>query len=80
MRSQIAREVLDFIAEEYQTLPFCSRWIVKKFGTKALFGLRQLVENGNLHNFPQLVEISNKKVSQAEDTILIDDKVIVTTD
>jgi len=79
-RSQTAREVLDFIAEEYQTLPFCSRWIVKKFGVKALFGLKQLEDNGNLHHFPQLVEAQGSKVSQAEHSVLIEEnKVIVTT-
>ncbi|MEX0920365.1 MAG: type II methionyl aminopeptidase [Candidatus Pacearchaeota archaeon] len=81
VRSPIAREVLKFITEEYETLPFCSRWIVKKFGTKALFGLKQLEDNGNLHHFSQLAEISGSKVSQAEQTILIEkDKVIVTTE
>ena len=80
VRSQIAREVLDFISEEYNTLPFCSRWIVKKFGTKALFGLKQLEDNGNLHHFAQLIETSHSKVSQAENTILIEkDGVVVTT-
>ena len=80
-RSSIAREILEFIQEEYQTLPFCSRWIVKKFGAKGMLGLRQLEENQNLHNFPQLVETQNAKVSQAEHTIFIDDKeVIVTTE
>lgn len=81
VRSPIAREVLNFIIEEYETLPFCSRWIVKKFGPKALFGLRQLEENGNLHQFPQLIEVSEGKVSQAEHTFLIHNgKVIVTTE
>ena len=79
VRSQIAREVLEFIEEEYQTLPFCSRWLVKKFSTKALFGLKQLEENGNLHQFPQLIETSGKPVSQAEHTVLISDEKIVTT-
>ena len=80
-RSQIAREVLKFIQEEYSTLPFCSRWIVKKFGTRALFGLKQLEENKNLHHFSQLVETSHSKVSQAENTILIEnDKILVTTE
>ncbi len=79
VRSPIAREVLNFIKEKYQTLPFCSRWIVKRFGLKALFGLKQLEENKNLHNFSQLVESSHSKVSQAEHTILVEDKVIVTT-
>ena len=80
VRSQIAREVLEFVEDEYKTLPFCSRWVVKKFGTKALFGLKQLEENDNLHQFPQLVEISGSKVSQSEHTILIDDEKIVTTE
>jgi len=81
IRSSIAREILKIIEEEYVTLPFCSRWLVKKLGTKALFGLRQLEENGNLHHFPQLIEVSHNKVSQAENTILIkNDEVIVTTE
>jgi len=79
IRSPIAREVLQFIIENYDALPFCERWLVKKFGTKALFGLKQLEANENLHHFPQLVEVSNAKVSQAEDTILIDKEKIVTT-
>ena len=82
VRSQIAREILEFISKEYHTLPFCERWLVKKFGTKSLFGLKQLETNGNLHHFPQLVESSNAegtKVSQAENTILIDHEKIVTS-
>lgn len=78
IRNLNAREILKFVQEEYETLPFCSRWIVKRFGTKALFALKQLEENGNLHQFAQLVE-SSGKVSQAEDTILIEEKVLVTT-
>ena len=80
VRSPIAREILALIDEDYQTLPFCSRWIVKKLGTKALFGLKQLEQQGTLHQYPQLVEVSHKPVSQAEDTILIEkDNVKVTT-
>ena len=69
-RSPIARQVLMFIAEKYQTLPFCSRWIIKEFGIKALFALRELEQNGNLHQYNQLVE---KKgiVAQTENTVLI---------
>ena len=78
-RSPQAREVLKFIEEEYETRPFCSRWIVKKFGAKALFSLKQLEDNGNLHNYPELVESGDAKISQAEHTILIDEEVIVET-
>jgi methionyl aminopeptidase len=80
IRNPISRKILEFIRKEYNTLPFCSRWLVKKFGTKALFGLKQLEVNGNLHQFPQLIETTGSKVSQAEHTILIsDDRIIVTT-
>jgi len=81
VRSPIAREVLDFIIDEYKTLPFCSRWLVKKFGTKAILALKQLEQNENIHHYPQLVEVPDAKVSQAEHTFLIEkDKVIVTTE
>lgn len=80
VRSPEARKVLDFIGDEYQTLPFCSRWIIKKFGVKALFSLKQLEENENIYQYPQLVEASHAKVSQAENTVLVDDKVIVTSE
>jgi len=80
IRDSTAREILQFIKEEYKTLPFCSRWIVKKFGTKALFRLKQLENNGNLHQFPQLIELLKAKVAQTEHTILIGEQdVIVTT-
>ncbi|MFA4953302.1 MAG: type II methionyl aminopeptidase [Candidatus Pacearchaeota archaeon] len=79
-RSPLAREILNFIIEEYKTLPFCERWLVKKFGTKSLFALKQLENENILHHFPQLVESSHAKVSQAEHTILIDkDEIIITT-
>jgi methionyl aminopeptidase len=80
IRGNDARIILNYIGEEYRTLPFCSRWLVKKFGARILFALKQLEENGNLHQYPQLVEVSKGKVAQSEDTILIDDKVIVTSD
>lgn len=80
VRSPIAREMLEFILEEYQTLPFCERWLVKKFGTKALLGLKQLEQNGNFHHFEQLVEVNGSKVAQSEHTILLEgEKKIVTT-
>jgi len=80
VRNNEARKILNFIIKEYKTLPFCSRWIIKKFGIKSLFALRQLEENGNLHQYPQLIEISHSKVSQSEHTVLIEDKTIVTTE
>ena len=79
IRNPEARKILNFIIKEYKTLPFCSRWLVKKFGIKSLFALKQLEDNGNFHQYHQLVETPNSKISQAENTILIDNEVIVTT-
>lgn len=71
VRSPIAREVLKLILEEYKTFPFASRWIIKKIGTKALFGLRELEKNGNIHRFKQLVEDKGVKIAQEEFTVLV---------
>jgi methionyl aminopeptidase len=81
IRNPNAREILEFIAEEYQQLPFCSRWIVKKFGTKTLIALNQLEQNENLHQYAQLIEVGKGIVAQTEDTILIekDGKKTITT-
>jgi len=82
VRNPTAREILNFVEAEYDTLPFCSRWLVKKFGTKALIGLRELKQSGALHEFEQLVETAKAPVAQREHTILVEDdgNVIVTTE
>jgi len=85
IRSNDAREILNYIIQEYKTLPFCSRWLVKKFGIKSLFSLKQLEKNGNLYNYPELVEQSHSKVSQSENSILIyteenERKTLITTE
>ena len=81
VRSPTAREVLTHIIDEYGNLPFCSRWLVKEFGAKANLALRELELQKNLHQYPQLIEDSRRKVAQAEHTVLIKgDEVIVTTE
>jgi methionyl aminopeptidase len=82
VRDAFARDVLDFIVEEFQTLPFCSRWIHKKFGTRGLLALRQIEQAGMLHHYPQLIESGKGKVSQAEHTIILapKGKKIITTE
>ncbi len=80
-RTPLAREILEYIIENYNTLPFCSRWLVKEFGTKVLIGLKQLIQNNNLHHYNQLVETTGKVVAQSEHSILItkEGEKIVTT-
>jgi len=77
VRDLLAREILNFIEQEYKTLPFCERWIIKKFGERAKISLSFLEQAQAIYQYPQLVEKSHKKVSQAENTILITDRVEV---
>ncbi len=80
VRDNFAREVLGFIIDEYQTLPFCSRWIYKKFGSRGLLALRQIEQAGVIYQYPQLVEEGKGKVAQAEHTVLLTktEKIITT--
>ena len=80
VRDALAREVLDFIYGEYQTLPFCARWIYKKFGSRGLLALKRIEETGMLHSYPQLIEIGSGKVAQVEHTIMVEkNKKTITT-
>lgn len=71
VRDSNAREILKYILEEYNSLPFCSRWLVKKFGTRALVSLNFLEQAGIIHQFSHLVEKSKSPVAQSEATIII---------
>ena len=73
VRSPITREVLKEI-EDYHGMPFAKRWLMRKFGAKANFALRELTQLGIIHQFPPLVEVNKGIVTQAEHSILIDDE------
>jgi methionyl aminopeptidase len=80
VRSPFAREILNFIAEEYQTLPFTTRWLSKKFGLgKTNLALKELVNKGIVDKFPPLPEKNKGLVAQEEKTFLIDEKIEVLT-
>jgi methionyl aminopeptidase len=66
-----ARKMLKFISENYNTLPFCERWIIKEFGIKSQFLLKILENEKIIEQFTILPEKSKALVSQAEHTILI---------
>jgi|TARA_B100001971_G_C18163235_1_gene522661 methionyl aminopeptidase len=73
VRSLITRQVLKEI-ESYEEMPFCRRWLVKKFGAKANFGLRELQQLDMIKAYPPLVDSNKGLVSQAEHSVLIDDE------
>lgn len=80
VRSPITREVLKEI-DSYEELPFTKRWLTKKFGAKANFALRELLQNGIIKDYKPLADANKGIISQAEHTILMDNEgnVIVTT-
>lgn len=73
IRDPVAREILNYILEEHKTLPFCERWIYKKFGSRSLLALHLLEQAGILHQYAQLVEKGHGKVSQSENTVILTD-------
>ncbi|MFH1425177.1 MAG: type II methionyl aminopeptidase [archaeon] len=80
VRDPFAREILNYIKEEYKTLPFCIRWLYNKFGSRVLIAMKRIEEAGLAHHYPQLIEAGNRVVAQAEHTIILTEKEkIVTT-
>ena len=74
------REVLNFVIENYSTLPFARKWLVKKFpGFKLNFGLRVLENEEILMHYKQLIEKTEGIVSQSENTIKVKDKPVILT-
>ena len=66
--------------EKFQGLPFTTRWLTGKFSLNQIsYALNHLSSLGILHGYPPLVEKSDGFVSQAENSFLIDDKVVCTT-
>ncbi len=79
VRSPFARELLKEL-QDYNELPFTTRWLTAKMPAgKVRLGLRELIHAGILRDYPPLVEQDKGLVSQAEHTLLVDDKVEVLT-
>ena len=75
VRSPYAREVLNYIGENYKNLPFTTRWLIKEFGPgKTNLAINEMMRQGMLHPYPPLVEKNKGMVAVFEKTILIDDK------
>jgi len=76
-----ARKILELGNSEYNGLPFCKRWLVKKGFSpfKVSFALKQLEVSNAIKGYPVLREREGKKVAQAEHTIIVMKKPIITT-
>ena len=75
-----ARKMLELIKENYQSFPFAKRWLSKEFSPiKTALALRQLESAGALENYPPLREMEGRPIAQAEDTVIVSEKPIITT-
>lgn len=75
LRNQVARQLMAFVAEEYETLPFAERWLVqsKKWSPfQVKIGMRELLSREAFRPYPVLHDIKGSLVSQAEVTVIIE--------
>jgi len=79
VRNMITRKILKEI-ESFNDLPFCSRWLAKKFGAaKASFALRELKNLEVIREYPPLLDKAHGLVSQAEHSVLVKEDPVVLT-
>ena len=75
-----ADEMLDYIWEEFNMLPFALRWLTKKWDKrKATDLLEHLVKRKAVQAYPVLLEIKEKRVAQAEHTFIPDENGVTVT-
>ena len=76
-----ATQMLGYIQQEYRTLPFASRWLLKRFpGPEGQKAFTDLIDKRCIMGYPQLLEKSGGVVAQAEHTVIIQEKnCLVTT-
>jgi methionyl aminopeptidase len=79
VRSSLGRDILKYISEEYNELPFAKRWVITKFGKFAEIEIRNLVAAGALNEFNVLKEKDNGLVSQFEHSFLFDGETVTVT-
>lgn len=64
------KKVYDFI-KSFNGLPFCSRWIHDRFGSKYKKSLSELLSKNIITGYPPLSDVNNSYVAQFEHTIFI---------
>ncbi len=80
VRLRESRKIIEKIGEEYKTLPFAKRWLKDVTTPLRLhLALRELENRGVIRGYPPLREKSEAKVAQHEETVIVQDKPIVTT-
>jgi len=75
-----ARKLVKIVQERYGAFPFAKRWLSQDLSAISLsLALRQLEGAGALETYPPLKEAGGQKIAQAEHTVIVEEKPIVTT-
>ncbi len=79
VRGKIERQLLKKIIAEYKTMPFTPRWFKDFSDARLGLAISQLIKQNAIQSYPILREANDGIIAQAEHTILVLDKPIVTT-
>lgn len=72
VEGKLSREMLKMIQTRYRTLPFASRWLMTEFPKPEAKGaFEELLRSKCIHAYPQLIEMKNRPVAQAEHTLIV---------
>lgn len=71
LRLKGAKELMRAIDKQFNTLPFCRRWLDDIGQTRHLLTLKHLVDNGLVQDYPPLVDVKGSFTSQMEHTIVL---------
>ncbi len=67
-----AKMMMKYIQDEYRTLPFASRWVMRKFNPpEGATAFQELLKTKCIMSYPQLLEKTRAKVAQAEHSVII---------
>ncbi|MFW6108917.1 MAG: type II methionyl aminopeptidase [archaeon] len=67
-----AKKMMKYIQKEYRTLPFASRWVMKKYNKPdAAAAFQELLDSKCIMGYPQLLEKTRAKVAQAEHSVIV---------
>ena len=72
LKNEYARQLLDYIFKNFQTLPFTERWLQKIVPPdRYKMAFKELLSSKALMSYPVFIEASGKPVAQAEHTVLV---------
>lgn len=77
---RMGKDILDFIDENYGTLPFAKHWLQRNFPNfKVNLAIKHMLNLGIIRDYAPLIERERGLVSQSEHTVLIKEKPVVLT-